>query len=76
VEKGIDDNGKLKYIYIHNIRTPDEMLELGVSSKMNADWNFLKYLHELGKKHADRWIENNYDHIGKKTTCPVQDIYL
>ena len=46
------------------------------SSKLNADWEFLKMLKEKGKKAAQEWVALNFDNIGKVSTCDIKDVFL
>ena len=50
------------------------MLELTVSSKFNAEWEFLTYLRDIGRETTDRWLTERYDDIGDKTTFDVSFI--
>ena len=52
VDSGFDDNGRLKKMLIHCIDAEEHMRNLGVSSKLNASWDFLTHLHELGRDHG------------------------
>ena len=70
------DAGNYKAMHIHRIHANDEMLDLGVSSKMNAEWAFLEHLHDIGFEAADRWLGVNYKHIGARSTEDLEAIYL
>jgi NTE family protein len=80
VTKLIDSNmGKgldLKRIFVHGISDDDTMKKLSVSSKLNADWEALTDLRDRGREKADEWIEENYRHIGKRSTVDIQERYL
>jgi NTE family protein len=62
--------GKLdqQQIYIHRIEAEEMLGSLGRSSKLNADWDFLIYLHDLGAQAAKDWLDKNYDLIGKRSS--------
>jgi hypothetical protein len=34
------------------------------------------HLFEIGREHANRWLQENYDSIGKKGTVDLQARYL
>lgn len=57
-----------KPVLIHSIDAGDMLTSLGRSSKMNADWDFLVYLHDLGTQAASDWLEKNYALIGKSSS--------
>ncbi|MCS6822601.1 MAG: patatin-like phospholipase family protein [Microscillaceae bacterium] len=76
LEKGINTEGKLRNLNIHNIAPPKEMERLGVSSKYNATWSFLQKLRKLGRQTADQWLKENYDALGHRSTCDVRKVFL
>ena len=43
---------------------------------MNADWEFLMHLFELGREHADPWLLANFDEISIKTTIDLKSRYF
>lgn len=53
---------------LHLISAEKEMLKLGASSKMNAEWAFFEYLCDLGRRTTDQWLEAHLDDIGVRTT--------
>lgn len=80
VTKLIDDetvpDGRMKRMFIHSIENEDFMRKLGVSSKMNPDWEFLTHLRDVGRESAEDWLDRNYDDIGKRSTIDIADKYL
>jgi NTE family protein len=66
----------LKRMLIHAISADDIMLELGVASKLNADWEFLIALRDAGRDRASTWLAANYDRIGKQSTVDIHNTYL
>ena len=67
---------ELKRMLIHSISGDDVMLELGVASKLNADWEFLTYLKDIGRAAAEEWLAANFDRLGKETTIDLHQTYL
>lgn len=41
---------------IHRIEADDTLVSLGRASKLNADWDFLMHLHDLGAQAAADWL--------------------
>lgn len=72
VNRGVNMGGRLKDLHIHHIIPGDEIAELNVTSKMNADWLFLKKLHRRGYTLADEWVKEHYDKVGKISSCDIQ----
>jgi NTE family protein len=76
IDSGAADALKLKRMNIHAISADDIMIDLGVTSKLNADWSFLTDLRDAGRDRADRWLAANADRIGKESTVDIHATYL
>ena len=63
-------------VRFHMIDAEDELPDLGVSSKFNTDFGFLTHLHDLGYDAADRWLDKNFDAIGKKSSLDVFNLFM
>ena len=70
------DKEKIKRVNMHLIEDEDAFQDLGWSSKLNTEWEFLTHLFEKGRASADAWIKENYDNVGKKTTAPMNDNFV
>ncbi len=70
------DDAKYRRMYVHWIEAEDEMRGLGVSSKLNADIDFLLHLRDLGRRTADAWIGRHFDRIGHESTVDIRDKFL
>ena len=53
---------------LHMIAAEQEMLQLGASSKMNAEWAFFEHLHQIGRQTTERWLEAHLEDLGVRTT--------
>jgi len=60
---------------VHLIHGGEKMAELSVSSKFNAEWEFLTYLRDAGRDAASEWLASHYDDIGKRTTVDLDFIF-
>jgi len=67
---------RLRHILVHSVRADDALRDLPVSSKFDVNWAFLTDLRDRGRLEADRWLENNRDSIGKKSTVDLEGQYL
>jgi NTE family protein len=52
IEQGSVNSDGRRQMLIHGNRAHDEMAQLGVASKLNADWDFLRRLRDVGRAHA------------------------
>jgi NTE family protein len=56
---------------LHLIGAEDELRRLSISSKMNAEWEFLEHLHDIGHTTAERWLAGNLQRMGKESTLDM-----
>jgi NTE family protein len=73
---GALDEQRYKDIYVHLIEAEADMRGLGTSSKMNADFDFLCYLRELGRAAATVWLESVWDDLGVRSSVDVFEKFL
>ncbi len=76
LEEGYNPGGKFRKLHIHNINPEKDIWDLNVSSKLNATWDFLTHLRDLGRKYASEWLDANYDAIGERSTCNIRETFL
>lgn len=76
VERGKLSPGEAKQMLIHSIRADEEMVQHGVSSKLNCDWTFLSHLHAKGRAHAEQWLARHFDAIGHESSVDIRDEFL
>lgn len=76
IDKGLLDKNKVKRVHMHLIEDESVFQDLGWSSKLNTEWEFLTHLFEKGRAAADKWIKENYDNVGKKTTAPMREHFV
>jgi NTE family protein len=60
---------------IHRIHAADDLRKLTVSSKMNAEWAFLRHLHDIGERTADAWLRQNFEHLGQRSTFDLSFLF-
>ena len=76
IDEGKITDGSLKRMLIHAIEADDVMQGLGPMSKLNADWDFLMDLHDIGRERADRWLKSNLGMLGIESTVDIRAKYL
>jgi NTE family protein len=76
----IDDgqlaDDKHRRMLIHSIMDEDFMTSLGVTSKLNPDWNFMKELREHGRASATAWLENHFKDVGVRSSTDIKSAFL
>ena len=75
IEEGRLDNSDYNAIRIHMVSAEEEIKPLSASSKLNAEWAFLRHLFEVGREHAELWLDANFDHLGRKSTVDLRSIF-
>lgn len=61
-------------IHLHRVGGDGAFAELSASSKLNAEWQFLLYLRDLGRAATTAWLEHNYDALGHRSTIKASDL--
>lgn len=55
---------------VHLVASP-LMIELGYSSKLNAEWDFLCMLRDEGRRVADGFLSTHGDDLGRRSTVDL-----
>ena len=74
IEQGRMSGGKL--MLVHVIEAEEFIREFSWTSRLNADWDFLRHLHNMGRERADQWLEANFDRLGIKSTVDLDTKYF
>ena len=74
------DEGKLdgkhyRRLHLHIVEAQDEIMPLGASSKINAEWAFLQHLHDIGRRSAESWLDENFEHLGQRSTVDARAMF-
>jgi NTE family protein len=59
---------------VHMIEARKALRPLGASSKLNAEWPFLRRLFEIGRTAAERWLTRNRADLGERSTLDLDSI--
>ncbi len=74
------DSGKLdpdeyRRMHMHVIESRKQMRPLDASSKLNAEWAFLRHLFEIGRNAADHWLEDHFDDLGNRSSVRIRQMF-
>ena len=69
-------DGGLKHVLIHSISDDAFMGALTPTSKFNADWDFLIFLRDQGRKRTDKWLAENFVKLGVESSVDAEAVYL
>ncbi len=76
IDKGFDDGGRLKRMFIHTVDGQEALKGFGVSSKLNADKAFLTHLFEQGRKEGERFLAEHLDDVGVRSSTDIDAKFL
>lgn len=75
IEQGKVSDKDYQDTRIHIIENQEALKPLGASSKMNAEWDFLCHLRDLGRETAAVWMKKHFNQIGKKSTVDLRAMF-
>ena len=55
---------------IHRVAS-DAMTDLGYSSKLNAEWEFLIMLRDEGRRSAEAFLQTHGDDLGRRSSLDL-----
>ena len=58
---------------VHLLSSP-VMIDLGYSSKLNAEWEFLTFLRDEGRRTAERFLAEHGDKIGRRSSADLNKL--
>ena len=61
-------------VYLHRVGG-EEIVQFPASTKLNAEWAFLKHLRDIGRAAAVEWLDQNFDRIGVKSTIELAEYH-
>jgi NTE family protein len=76
IDSGQVDGRSLKRMRLHAVAAEKAMAGFSTASKLNADWDFLVQLRDIGRATVDAWLRENGERIGKEGTVDVKAMYL
>ena len=74
-ENRLDPN-KYRDVRMHMIQMINKSDELSVYSKMNTRWEYFLALKKAGHDAAEKWLKENYTHLGEKSTINIEKTFL
>jgi NTE family protein len=73
VNPGDHEGSRWAEMRMHMVAT-DTMARLGVSSKLNAEWAFLSYLRDVGRREAEAFLTAHGDAVGRRATVDIEKL--
>jgi NTE family protein len=69
-QPGNDEGGNWARMRMHRIAS-DAMVDLGYSSKLNAEWDFLVMLRDEGRRSAETFLSTHGKDLGKRSSLDL-----
>ncbi|HEY6995343.1 MAG TPA: patatin-like phospholipase family protein [Xanthobacteraceae bacterium] len=67
------ESAKWANMRIHRIFS-DVMVQLGYSSKLNAEWSFLTMLRDEGRRAGDAFLHEHHEDLGRRSTLDLDEL--
>ncbi|MEL6216836.1 MAG: patatin-like phospholipase family protein, partial [Pseudomonadota bacterium] len=68
IQRGELAGSEYRESYLHRIGGGEELRDFTASTKLNAEWAFLKLLRDIGRRSATEFIETHFDALGRQST--------
>ena len=75
LDQGKLDGDDYRKLHVHLIANQEALNPLGATSKLNAEWEFLQHLHEVGRETASAWVDRHYDAVGEASTVDLRAMF-
>jgi NTE family protein len=76
VHRLLQDNKLDKNLYsdvlVHRIEATEQINPLSAASKVNAEWEFLTHLRDIGRASAKAFLDEHYDALGTRSTLDLR----
>jgi len=70
---GHSEGAKWADMRIHRV-TSEAMVQLGYSSKLNAEWDFLCMLRDEGRRAAEAFLTEHHEDLGRRSTLDLDKL--
>ncbi|MEL7464653.1 MAG: patatin-like phospholipase family protein, partial [Pseudomonadota bacterium] len=71
IDQGAVDDDTVKRVFIHTVDGEETLRDYGVSSKLNADREFLDVLFQAGRREGELFIEKHFDQVGVESSTDI-----
>ncbi len=76
IDNGELNDNKHSRMFIHLIGNDRLMSQLGTATQFHPEWGLLCRLRDAGREAASKWLGQNFDCIGSRSTVDVDDMFL
>jgi NTE family protein len=76
IREGKLNDPSLKHVLVHSLSNDTLMNSLNAISKYNANWDFITYLRDEGRRCANDWLLTNFSKLNIESTADIDRDYL
>ncbi len=70
------DEKKHSRMFMHWIGNDRAMTQLGAATQFHPDWDLLCRLRKQGREKAKKWLKQNVDQVGRRSTIDLAEMFL
>jgi len=75
IDQGHLNDSRYKKIMLHVIHGDEPLKDMSASSKVNAEWEFLTTLRDLGRAAAEGWLEDDFPNVGVRPSVSIREMF-
>jgi NTE family protein len=76
IDNGELDDNKHSRMFIHLIGNDRLMSQLGTATQFHPEWSLLCRLRDAGREATSMWLDQNFEHIGSRSTVDIDEMFL
>ncbi|WP_426409745.1 patatin-like phospholipase family protein [Bradyrhizobium ganzhouense] len=76
IDSGELDATKHRRMFMHWIGNDRLMSELGTATQFHPEWGLLCQLRDAGRETAGGWLDQNFEHLGSRSTVDLAEMFL
>jgi NTE family protein len=75
IDEGHLNGSRYRKMMLHVIHGDEPLKEMSASSKVNAEWEFLTTLRDLGRATAEQWLEDDFPNVGERPSVSIREMF-
>jgi NTE family protein len=76
IDDGELDRNRHRRMLMHWIGNDRLMSELGTATQFHPEWGLLCRLRDEGRETGRKWLDQNFEHIGSRSTVDLAEMFL
>jgi NTE family protein len=76
IDDGELDAKRHRRMFMHWIGNDPLMSELGTATQFHPEWSLLCRLRDEGRETGRQWLDQNFEHIGSRSTVDFAEMFL